>query len=112
MFLFTSRRRHTRCALVTGVQTCALPILHGDVQTVAGPGLDRYRQVPVLEEGGGVVWQTAGGASRDRDVLRTVYEPFAADGGLKLLDGNLGRAVIKTSAVKPQHRIVEAPVRI
>src|SRR3546814_14818703 len=77
MFLFTSRRRHTRCALVTGVQTCALPILHGDVQTVAGPGLDRYRQVPVLEEGGGVVWQTAGGASRDRDVLRTVDEPFA-----------------------------------
>ncbi|MFC3678289.1 phosphogluconate dehydratase [Ferrovibrio xuzhouensis] len=87
-------------------------LLHGDVQTVAGPGLDRYRQVPALEEGGGVVWKTAGGASRDRDVLRTVDEPFAADGGLKLLSGNLGRAVIKTSAVKPQHRIVEAPVRI
>lgn len=87
-------------------------LLHGDVQTVAGPGLDRYRQAPMLEEGGGVVWKTARGESRDRDVLRSVDEPFAADGGLKLLSGNLGRAVIKTSAVKPQHRIVEAPVRI
>src|SRR3546814_17954277 len=56
-------------------------LLHGDVQTVAGPGLDRYRPVPALEEDGGGVWPTAGGASRARHVLRTVARPFAAPGG-------------------------------
>jgi len=86
-------------------------LLHGDVMTVAGPGLDRYRQVPVLRDGE-LIWQTASGESANLDVLRPVAKPFAADGGLKLLEGNLGRAVIKTSAVKPQHRIVEAPARI
>jgi len=86
-------------------------LLHGDVRTVAGPGLDRYRQVPHWD-GTSLTWRADTGASTDRDVLRPVSDPFAADGGLKLLDGNLGRAVIKTSAVKPQHRIVEAPARI
>ena len=48
----------------------------------------------------------------DATILRPVAEPFSADGGLKLLDGNLGRAVIKVSAVKPQHRVIEAPAML
>jgi phosphogluconate dehydratase len=47
-----------------------------------------------------------------RDVLRPAARPFSPDGGLKLLSGNLGRAVIKTSAVKPEHRVVEAPALV
>ncbi|ONI87204.1 phosphogluconate dehydratase [Saccharothrix sp. ALI-22-I] len=86
-------------------------LLHGDVQTVAGPGLDRYRQEPVLVEGV-LTWRDGPGHSLDTDVLRPVSEPFAADGGLRMLSGNLGRAVIKVSAVKPEHRIVEAPARV
>ena len=83
-------------------------LLHADVQTVAGPGLARYTEQPALEDGR-LVWHPAPGASADRDVLAPLAEPFSADGGLKLLSGNLGRAVIKVSAVKPEHRRVEAP---
>ncbi|MBP7063269.1 phosphogluconate dehydratase [Ferrovibrio sp.] len=87
-------------------------LLHDDVQTVAGPGLARYRQRPLLDAAGKLAWHDMAAISLDRDVLRPVAEAFAADGGLKLLDGNLGRAVIKVSAVKPQHRLVEASARI
>ncbi|WP_162470677.1 phosphogluconate dehydratase [Saccharothrix deserti] len=86
-------------------------LLHADVRTVAGPGLDRYRQEPVLVEGV-LTWRDGPGYSLDTDVLRPVSEPFAADGGLRMLSGNLGRAVIKVSAVKPEHRVVEAPARV
>jgi phosphogluconate dehydratase len=84
-------------------------LVHADVSTVAGPGLARYSEEPFLADGGGITWRQAPSASGDRDVLRAVAEPFSADGGLKLLSGNLGRAVIKVSAVKPEHRVVEAP---
>jgi phosphogluconate dehydratase len=60
----------------------------------------------------GLVWRPAPAASLDPAVLASPAQPFAADGGLRVLDGNLGRAVIKTSAVKPEHRIVEAPARV
>src|SRR5690606_14897798 len=50
--------------------------------------------------------------SLDTEVLRPADDPFSPDGGLKLLRGNLGRAVIKVSAVKPQHRVVQAPARV
>jgi phosphogluconate dehydratase len=83
-------------------------LLHADVQTIAGPGLARYAAQPALEDGR-LVWHPAPAASADRDVLAPLNEPFSADGGLKLLTGNLGRAVIKVSAVKPEHRRVEAP---
>ena len=84
-------------------------LVHADVSTVAGAGLARYAEEPFLADGGGVTWRKAPSASGDREVLRGVAEPFSADGGLKLLSGNLGRAVIKVSAVKPEHRVVEAP---
>ncbi|WP_433270167.1 phosphogluconate dehydratase [Actinosynnema sp. CS-041913] len=86
-------------------------LLHADVRTVAGAGLDRYRQEPALVDGV-LTWRDGPGRSLDRDVLRPASEPFAADGGLRMLAGNLGRAVIKVSAVKPEHRVVEAPARV
>ncbi|HXH01856.1 MAG TPA: phosphogluconate dehydratase [Candidatus Competibacteraceae bacterium] len=89
----------------------AAGLLHEEVQTVAGPGLSRYAEEPWLEQGR-LAWRAAPAASGDASVLRPLAEPFAADGGLKVLDGNLGRAVIKTSAVKPEHRVVEAPARV
>jgi len=84
-------------------------MLHADTTTVAGPGgLARYRQEPYLQDGV-LAWRDAPDASGDLSVLAPASAPFSADGGLKLLSGNLGRAVIKTSAVKPEHRRVEAP---
>ena len=86
-------------------------LLHDDVMTVAGKGLRRYTEEPVLAAGS-LAWVPGAASSLDRAVLTSVREPFSADGGLKLLSGNLGRAIIKTSAVKPQHRVVEAPARV
>ena len=86
-------------------------LLHGDALTVVDEGLARYRAEPALD-GGGLVWRPAPERSGDDSVLRSAARPFAPDGGLKLLKGNLGRAIIKTSAVKPEHRAVEAPALV
>ncbi|GAA4878429.1 phosphogluconate dehydratase [Saccharopolyspora cebuensis] len=86
-------------------------LLHPDVRTAAGPGLDRYREQPFLEDGA-LVWRPAPRRSLDPDVLRDVDEPFAPEGGLRVLDGNLGRSVIKVSAVAAEHRSVTAPARV
>ena len=59
-----------------------------------------------------MIWADAASTSHDDAVLRGVANAFQADGGLKVLDGNLGRAVVKTSAVKPEHRVVEAPAAV
>ncbi|MDX2218799.1 MAG: phosphogluconate dehydratase [Burkholderiales bacterium] len=83
-------------------------LLHGDVQTVAGPGLSQQTREPVLRDGQ-LSWRDGPAASSDESVLRPVTNAFSTDGGLRLLSGNLGRAVIKISAVKPQHRVVRAP---
>ena len=87
-------------------------LLHEDVTTIMGQGLELYRQEPVLSGDGGVVWRPAAAQSADSKVLRPADEPFQATGGLRLLSGNLGRSVIKVSAVDPTHHIVEAPARI
>ncbi len=86
-------------------------LLHDEVRTVAGPGLHRYRREPFLLEGD-LTWRDAPLETLDPKVLAPHSAPFAADGGLRILHGNLGRAVIKVSAVKPEHRIIEAPVRV
>jgi len=83
-------------------------LAHNDVLTVAGRGLRRYQQEPFLD-GDQLVWREGTAVSLDRDILRPVDDPFQPEGGLRLLSGPLGRAVIKTSAVKPQHLVVEAP---
>jgi len=83
-------------------------LLHADVKTVDGPGLWRYTREPFLY-GGELRWRPAPACSLAPQILGDADHPFSADGGLKLLTGNLGRSVIKVSAVKPQHRVVEAP---
>jgi len=85
-----------------------LGLLHEEVTTVAGRGLRRYTQEPFLD-GDRLVWRDAPARSLDPSVLRAGSDPFSPDGGLRLMTGNLGRAVIKVSAVKPAHRVVEAP---
>src|SRR3984885_5561797 len=86
-------------------------LMHPDVRTVAGAGLRAYAREPWLSAQG-LAWRDAPAVSADTSVLRPASDPFSADGGLKLLRGNLGRAVIKTSAVQDAHRVVEAPARI
>ena len=83
-------------------------LLHEDVKTVAGDGLHRYCLEPWLDEGV-IKWRDAPTVSGDENVLRPASRPFSADGGLKVMGGNLGRAVLKVSAIKPEHRVVEAP---
>ncbi|QJE72019.1 phosphogluconate dehydratase [Aerophototrophica crusticola] len=88
-------------------------LLHGDVKTVAGPGgLEAYRSEAFLDGEGRATWRPGPTASADTAVLRPATEPFDSTGGIRLLTGNLGRGIIKVSAVKPQHRIVEAPARV
>jgi len=86
-------------------------LAHDDVVTVAGAGLRRYQHEPFLD-GAQLVWREGAAASLDRDILRPVDDPFQSEGGLRLLTGPLGRSVIKTSAVKPQHLVIEAPALV
>src|SRR5437016_2505313 len=86
-------------------------LMHSDVQTIAGLGLEAYTQEPWLSPEG-LAWREAPAKSADTGVLRPADDPFSADGGLKLLRGNLGRSVIKVSAVSSEHRVVEAPARV
>ena len=86
-------------------------LLHNDVVTIAGNGLERYTQDPKLKSGQ-VEWVAGAGHSLNDKILRTVDAPFQPTGGLARLDGNLGNAVSKVSAVKPEHQSIEAPVRV
>ncbi|WP_076593812.1 phosphogluconate dehydratase [Herminiimonas arsenitoxidans] len=83
-------------------------LLHDDVTTILGRGLRAHATEPFLQDDK-VIWKSAAAVSGNTDVLRTAGQPFSTDGGMKLMSGNLGRAVVKVSAVKVQHRIVEAP---
>ena len=83
-------------------------LLHDDVTTVMGRGLRRYTERPILQDKA-LGWRPAARDSADINVLRRTADPFENEGGLKVLNGNLGRGVIKVSAVNPEHRVVEAP---
>jgi phosphogluconate dehydratase len=87
-------------------------LMHPDVDTVAGHGLGRYRDEPYLDERDELRWRPAPRESRDPSVLAPVGAAFAPDGGIRVLDGGLGRAVMKVSAVAPEHRVVTAPARV
>ncbi|AVR98097.1 phosphogluconate dehydratase [Pseudoduganella armeniaca] len=88
-------------------------LLHDDVKTVLGEGLRNHCKEPFLGEGDkGVVFKDSPAVSGDTNVVRTAAEPFSKDGGMVLVDGNLGRAIMKVSAVKPEHRAVEAPALV
>jgi len=86
-------------------------LLHEDVNTVAGHGLRRYTQEPFLD-GDKLVWRDGPQDSLDESILRPVARPFSAEGGLRVMEGNLGRGVMKVSAVAPEHQVVEAPARV
>jgi phosphogluconate dehydratase len=85
-------------------------LMHGDVLTVREEGLQAFARLPRVEAGK-LAWHEAG-ASGDLSVLRPAADPFSATGGLKLLAGNLGRSVIKVSAVPEDRHVVEAPARV
>ncbi len=86
-------------------------LAHEDVVTVAGPGLRHYQTEPFLEDGK-LTWREGPTESLNRDILRPANDPFQPEGGIRLLRGGLGRAVIKTSAVKDEHLVVEAPALV
>lgn len=83
-------------------------LLHEDVDTVAGHGLSRYTQEPFLEDGK-LVYRPGPTQSHDSNVIASFDKPFESHGGTKVLTGNLGRAVMKTSAVPTDNQIIEAP---
>ncbi|MFC5498031.1 phosphogluconate dehydratase [Caenimonas terrae] len=93
-------------------------LMHEDVLTVRAGGIREYTREPVLlpdlpgkDEGGELQW-TEIGPSRETGVVRPAGDPFSASGGLKLLTGNLGRSVIKVSAVPQDRHVIEAPARV
>ncbi|PID62353.1 MAG: phosphogluconate dehydratase [Gammaproteobacteria bacterium] len=87
-------------------------LLHRDVLTVASDqGLERYTEEPWLDNGT-LKWREGPTASVDDSIIASADAPFRADGGLRLMHGNLGRAVVKTSAVGNEHRVVEAPALV
>ena len=84
-------------------------LLNDDVQTIMGQGMEAYERVPMLDDNNEVCWQPLTAASGDTDVLRPVDDPFDAEGGMRVMRGNLGDGVIKISAVAPENRFVQAP---
>ncbi|HWU79614.1 MAG TPA: phosphogluconate dehydratase, partial [Caulobacter sp.] len=86
-------------------------LVHEDVQTIAGAGLSLYAQEPVLEDGV-LTWREGALESLDTAIVRPVSDPFSKEGGLRLMAGNLGRGVMKISAVKPEHHVITAPAAV
>ena len=83
-------------------------LLHNDVKTICGEGLDKYTKEPKIVDGE-LVWVDGPDVSLDPDVLAKADNPFKPDGGLSVLSGNLGRAVIKTSSIREGKSVVKAP---
>lgn len=89
----------------------AAGLLHDDIMTVAADSLAAYAHEPMLDDDR-LVWRDAPAESGDETMLRRPSNPFLADGGMRLVQGNLGRATFKTSAVDPLRWTIEAPVRV
>ncbi len=86
-------------------------MLHADTVTAMGDGLEEYTRTPQLKDGE-LTWSAPISESLNPAILRPVSEPFQATGGLKKLEGQLGSAVMKVSAVAPEHQVIEAPARV
>ena len=97
--------------------------LHNDVKTIVGDGLEAYTTEPMLDKDSSVIMTNSTGPSKvkwvacpekshDEEVLRPIDNPFSKQGGLQLLTGNLGKAVIKVSAVAESHQVVSAPAKV
>ena len=87
-------------------------LLHGDVTTIMGTGLDGYLAEPKLDDSGGLSWSEAATTSADTKVLQTVENAFQPTGGLNVLKGNIGTAVIKSSSIPEDRHIIEAPAKV
>jgi phosphogluconate dehydratase len=85
-------------------------LLHEDVHTILGKGLHRFCVEPSLN--GSFGWTPARKESLDEEILRPVDKPFDVEGGLRVVDGNVGRAIVKVSAVDEEHYAIEAPARV
>lgn len=83
-------------------------LLHEDVTTILGKGLKKFTQEPKLQ-GNEIVWEAGTTVSLNESIVRPVSNPFSSEGGIKILKGNIGRAVVKVSAVPEDQRIIEAP---
>jgi phosphogluconate dehydratase len=83
-------------------------LLHENVTTILGSGLKRYTQEPKIDANR-LIWVDGPKESLNKSIIRSASDPFSKDGGIKILQGNLGRAVIKTAAVESDHRKIEAP---
>ncbi|AJD51269.1 6-phosphogluconate dehydratase [Thalassospira xiamenensis M-5 = DSM 17429] len=86
-------------------------LLHPDLQTIHTGGMAAYGTEPYLDNGK-LSWRDAPATSHDEEILRPAEKAFSTDGGLRMLSGNLGRSVIKVSAVKPENRVIEAPAAV
>ena len=86
-------------------------LLHEDVNTILGAGLRRFCKEPHIENSE-LVWKDPQPESLDEDILRPCDNPFSPEGGLQLVSGNLGRAMVKVSAVDPQYHAIEAPAKV
>ena len=86
-------------------------LAHEDVLTIAGPGLSRYTQEPILVDGE-LSWRDGAAESLDTAIVRPVSDAFSPEGGLRMLGGNIGRGVMKISAVKPEHHAITAPAAV
>ncbi|MDH3304325.1 MAG: phosphogluconate dehydratase [Gammaproteobacteria bacterium] len=86
-------------------------LLHEDVNTILGPGLRNFCREPKVADGK-LDWQDVQPKSLDPDILRPCSDPFSSHGGLELVTGNLGRAMVKISAVDPAHHSITAPARV
>lgn len=86
--------------------------LHEDVRTIWGEGLRPYTVEAKLADNGSVVRLSAPATSGNDKVLTTAAKPFQQTGGIRVLSGNLGKSIIKVSAVKPEHRVIEAPALV
>jgi phosphogluconate dehydratase len=85
--------------------------LHADVRTVLGDGLENFCREPFIEAGE-IHWNEVADKSLDSEILRPASDPFDSEGGLRLVDGNIGRAIVKVSAVAVQFRKIGAPARV
>ena len=86
-------------------------LLHNDVQTILGPGLERFCVEPTVANGG-LNWNPAQAESLDTEILRAAEEPFDAEGGIRVVEGNLGRAIVKVSACAEEHYTISAEAKV
>ncbi|TCP63329.1 6-phosphogluconate dehydratase [Rhodovulum bhavnagarense] len=89
----------------------AAGLLHPDTTTVAGRGLAAYTREPRIIEGK-LTWLEGPDSSHNDHILRPAHAPFQPSGGLRALSGNLGRGIVKTSALPSDRLVIEAPIRI